>query len=129
MPTANDARGSGGGSLGAAGKKRGKTVEDQYQKMSQLEHILKRPDTYVGSCNRQESEVWVYDRDQERMMFKTIKYAPALYKIFDEILVNAADHLQRSREMNRIEVRVRHVCTTIFFKRLYFRMISSSDRI
>ena len=42
-----------------------------------------------------------------------IKYAPALYKIFDEILVNAADHLQRSREMNRIEVRVKDVCTRI----------------
>ena len=107
-----ETRGSGGASIGAAGaKKKGKTVEEQYQKMSPLEHILKRPDTYVGSCNRQESEVWVYDRDQERMMFKTIKYAPALYKIFDEILVNAADHLQRSKEMNKIEVSSLLNCT------------------
>jgi DNA topoisomerase-2 len=100
MPVAAESRGSGGRGS------RGKTVEEQYQKMSQLEHILKRPDTYVGSCNRQESETWVYDRDQQRMMFKNIKYAPALYKIFDEILVNAADHLTRSKEMNKIEVKI-----------------------
>ena len=97
----------GGAGAATGAKKRGsggKTVEEQYQKMSQLEHILKRPDTYVGSVNRQENDVWVFNRENKAMEFKTIKYAPALYKIFDEIIVNAADHLQRSREMNKIEV-------------------------
>ena len=31
-----------------------KTIEQEYQKLSQLEHILKRPDTYVGSIEMME---------------------------------------------------------------------------
>ena len=36
---------------GAGSKKRTKTVEETYVKMTQLQHILKRPDTY-GECQR-----------------------------------------------------------------------------
>jgi DNA gyrase/topoisomerase IV subunit B len=32
------------------GKK--KAIEDIYQKMSPIEHILKRPDTYIGSTSK-----------------------------------------------------------------------------
>ena len=32
----------------------GRAVEDVYQKKTQLEHILLRPDTYVGSTERQQ---------------------------------------------------------------------------
>lgn len=31
-------------------------------------------------------------------------YVPGLYKIFDEILVNAADNKQRDAKMNSLEV-------------------------
>lgn len=34
-----------------------KNASEQYQKLSQLEHILKRPDTYIGSTEHQESVV------------------------------------------------------------------------
>ena len=33
------------------------------------------------------------------MEYRDISYVPALYKIFDEILVNAADNLQRDSKM------------------------------
>merc|ERR1711924_84937 len=58
-----------------------KSVEETYQKLSQLEHVLKRPDTYVGSCEAQDQELWVFDSVQSRMVHRTIKYVPALYKI------------------------------------------------
>lgn len=39
-------------------KKKGKaTIEDTYQKKSQLEHILLRPDTYIGSVEYTEKAV------------------------------------------------------------------------
>lgn len=38
------------------------------------------------------------------MVLKKIEYVPGLYKIFDEILVNAADNFQRSPETSKIEV-------------------------
>eukprot|EP00438_Fugacium_kawagutii_P001586 Skav221828 [mRNA] locus=scaffold885:249797:254924:+ [translate_table: standard] len=37
-----------------------KSVEEIYQKKSQLEHILLRPDSYVGSIERQSMEHWVF---------------------------------------------------------------------
>ena len=36
---------------------------------------------------------------QGEMDYRNISYVPALYKVFDEILVNAADNLQRDPKM------------------------------
>ncbi|KAF8363065.1 top-2 [Pristionchus pacificus] len=89
-------------------KKKGKaTIEDTYQKKSQLEHILLRPDTYIGSVEYTEkAPMWVYDTENEKMVLKDIKYVPGLYKIFDEILVNAADNKQRDAKMNLIKITI-----------------------
>lgn len=38
------------------------------------------------------------------MVYRTVSYVPGLYKIFDEILVNAADNKQRDPKMDRLEV-------------------------
>lgn len=71
----------------AKGAKKGKVeVEKIYQKKTQLEHILLRPDTYVGSVEVLEQEMWVWDFGEERMRKREIKYVPGLFKIFDEIL-------------------------------------------
>ena len=42
--------------------------------------------------------MWVFDRAKKAMAYKTINYVPGLYKIFDEILVNAADNFVRQRQ-------------------------------
>eukprot|EP00933_Yihiella_yeosuensis_P023929 TRINITY_DN18576_c0_g1_i1.p1 TRINITY_DN18576_c0_g1~~TRINITY_DN18576_c0_g1_i1.p1 ORF type:complete len:1287 (-),score=338.14 TRINITY_DN18576_c0_g1_i1:113-3973(-) len=90
---------------GAAGKlRRSKTVEETYQKKTPVEHILLRPDTYVGSVEKQDDTQWVWNKDKGEMEYRSISYVPALYKIFDEILVNAADNLQRDKTMNSIKV-------------------------
>ena len=84
--------------------RRGKTVEEIYQKKTQVEHILLRPDTYVGSVEKQDDQLWVWSSEKDEMEYRSISYVPALYKIFDEILVNAADNLQRDKSMNSIQV-------------------------
>eukprot|EP00401_Gymnodinium_catenatum_P071523 CAMPEP_0117485866 /NCGR_PEP_ID=MMETSP0784-20121206/15183_1 /TAXON_ID=39447 /ORGANISM="" /LENGTH=1224 /DNA_ID=CAMNT_0005280461 /DNA_START=53 /DNA_END=3727 /DNA_ORIENTATION=- len=86
--------------------KRGKSVEEIYQKKTQVEHILLRPDTYVGSVEKQDDNLWVWNKDKEEMEYRSISYVPALYKIFDEILVNAADNLQRDKNMTEIKVEI-----------------------
>jgi len=88
----------------AAAKK--KNASEQYQKLSQLEHILKRPDTYIGSTEHQESLLWIYDDATESMKEKNVKIVPGLFKIFDEILVNAADNKIRDPSMKKIEVKI-----------------------
>ncbi len=69
-----------------------KTVEQIYRKMTQLEHVIARPDTYVGSVQMQTEKMWVWSEETESMVHKQINFVPGLYKIFDEILVNAADN-------------------------------------
>lgn len=83
-----------------------KSIERIYQKKSQLEHILLRPDTYIGSVEPVCELMWVYDREKECMIQREIKYVPGLYKIFDEILVNAADNKQRDPKMDTIKIEI-----------------------
>ncbi|KAK5134560.1 DNA topoisomerase 2 [Meristemomyces frigidus] len=85
-----------------AQKKGGAT--EQYQKLTQLEHILKRPDTYIGSVERTTEQMWVYNSETDAMENRKVTFVPGLYKIFDEILVNAADNRQRDKNMNEMRV-------------------------
>ncbi|XP_056375981.1 DNA topoisomerase 2-beta isoform X1 [Hyla sarda] len=81
------------------------SVERVYQKKTQLEHILLRPDTYIGSVEPVTQAMWVYDEDVG-MNCRDITYVPGLYKIFDEILVNAADNKQRDKNMSCIKISI-----------------------
>lgn len=74
--------------------------------LTQLEHIIKRPDTYIGSVERTTQFMWVYDSETEGMKYKEVSYVPGLYKIFDEIVVNAADNKQNDANMDEIRVTI-----------------------
>ncbi|XP_049538029.1 DNA topoisomerase 2 [Anopheles darlingi] len=91
----------------------GKSIEKIYQKKSQLEHILLRPDTYIGSIEMLKEQMWIYDKESNKMVQKEITYVPGLYKIFDEILVNAADNKQRDAKMSTIKVEINQETNTI----------------
>ena len=84
--------------------KKKETIEEQYQKVTQYEHILKRPDSYIGSIEFQKERLWVYNSESEKLEFREVKYVPGLFKIFDEILVNAADNYQNDKTMKYIKV-------------------------
>ena len=71
-----------------------------------MEHIIKRPDTYIGSVERSEKQMWVYNTEKDSMEMREVSFVPGLYKIFDEILVNAADNKQRDKNMDSIKVTV-----------------------
>lgn len=93
--------------LGESTNLKGRAVEDIYQKKTQLEHILLRPDTYIGSTEHQQQQLWVHDG--EKMVMRSISFVPGLYKIFDEILVNAADNKVRDSTMDTIKVDIDEV--------------------
>ena len=86
------------------GSKKRLSVERIYQKKSQLEHILLRPDTYIGSVEQITEMMWVYDNEKSALTQREITFVPGLYKIFDEILVNAADNKVRDSKMDTIKV-------------------------
>ncbi|GMH81405.1 hypothetical protein TrST_g1955 [Triparma strigata] len=79
-----------------------KTVEQTYQKKTQLEHILLRPDTYIGSVEKVSQPMFVVN--DGRIKQKNITFVPGLFKIFDEILVNASDNKQRDSTMDKLDV-------------------------
>lgn len=88
-----------------AGAKK-KTATETYQKLTQLEHIIKRPDTYIGSVEKTDQQIWVYNKESKQMEYRNITYVPGFYKIFDEILVNAADNKQRDSSMSMMKVTI-----------------------
>ncbi|RHZ61845.1 hypothetical protein Glove_345g27 [Diversispora epigaea] len=83
-----------------------KSVEEIYQKKTQLEHILLRPDTYIGSTESITEKLWTYDSDSDTMQFGEVDIVPGLYKIVDEILVNAADNKIRDPSMDTLKVTI-----------------------
>ena len=62
---------------------------ESVQKLTHIEHILKRPDSYVGPVEQGIEPYWILNGGS--FTKKNLKYSPALLKIFDEILVNAID--------------------------------------
>lgn len=75
----------------------------EYERLSHLEHILKRPDTYVGSLPPEPGAYWV--RDGGAFALAQLSISPALVKIFDEVLVNAIDqHSLHPKKVKRISV-------------------------
>jgi DNA gyrase/topoisomerase IV subunit B len=79
-----------------------KTVEETFVKKTQLEHIIDIPDTYIGSIEKTDVDTWVYNESTDKIIFKNIKYIPGLYKIFDEVLVNAIDQHVRVENDEKI---------------------------
>src|SRR6185369_14434848 len=75
-----------------------KKVEDdiskKYKKLDSITHILELPGMYIGGIDEIEANLPILDND--KIIFKNIKYNPGLYKLFDELIVNAYDHQIRN---------------------------------
>ena len=69
-------------------------LSTQYQKLSDIEHVLKAPDTYIGSTDKDKTTNWILN-GMGNMEHKEYTWIPGLYKCFDEGLVNARDHYIR----------------------------------
>lgn len=70
------------------------------QQLDPIDHILKRPDMYVGSIRNKISCEYVAFSHEEKYKIekREITFPPALLRIFVEALSNAIDNAQRSRE-------------------------------
>jgi len=79
-----------------------KKIEDKYKVLSHIDHILLRPQTYLGSNKPHTSIKWIIEND--KMISKQITYVPSFLKIFDEIITNCVDEHKRNTFLNKIEV-------------------------
>ena len=72
-------------------------LSKQYRKHTHREHILSLPDTYIGSIENSNDEVFVV-KDESFVAETITNFNPGFYKLFDELLVNAHDHVVRLRQ-------------------------------
>jgi len=68
----------------------------KYQKLTDKEHILKKPDTYIGSIENTDHDDYIFNDD--KIIQKEFQYIPGLYKLFDEGIVNCRDHVIRQNQ-------------------------------
>jgi DNA topoisomerase-2 len=78
-------------------------IAQKYQRKTDKEHVLHNPGMYIGSTDIIESTLWVFDEETKKIVQKSIRYIPAMYKLFDEIIVNARDHVLRIIQLDHID--------------------------
>ena len=70
-------------------------LANKYQQKTDKQHILDNPDTYIGSVEEIDSDLWILNSEGNKIIEKNIKYIPGLFKLFDEGIVNCRDHVVR----------------------------------
>ena len=84
-------------------------LAQKYQRKTDKQHVLDNPGMYIGSTEQTDAHLWVFssssasdpsslektEDEGSKIISKKITYIPALYKLFDEIIVNARDHVVR----------------------------------
>jgi len=74
------------------------TLANKYQQKTDKQHILDNPDTYIGSVENVDSFMWILKDSGDKIVEKNINYVPALFKLFDEGIVNCRDHVIRMQQ-------------------------------
>ena len=72
-------------------------LSKQYRKHTHREHILSLPDTYIGSIENTTEELYIVN-DESFTPDMVTNFNPGFYKLFDELLVNAHDHVVRLKQ-------------------------------
>lgn len=89
------------------------SLEKKYQKLTDLEHTLKRPGMYIGSVKLNTSTKYILE--DNKMIFKEISYIPGFIKLFDEIISNSVDESKREgSSLNTIKVNIEDNKITIW---------------
>jgi DNA topoisomerase-2 len=74
------------------------------QQKTDKQHILDNPDTYIGSVENVDTDMWIMNETNDQIIEKNIRYIPGLFKLFDEGIVNCRDHVVRMQ--SKIEQKV-----------------------
>ena len=85
-----------------------KKMTDEYKKLTQRQHVYELPDSYVGSVAVEKTTMLVAPSCRSKPYQKEIDIVPALFKIYDEVLVNAIDqHTRRKTRSGKVtEIRI-----------------------
>ena len=80
-------------------------MNEEFKKLSDIEHVLECPQMYIGSMDYVTKESFIYD--DGKFTIKQYSYIPSLIKIVDEIIDNAVDSAIRSNfKCNKIKIEI-----------------------
>ena len=79
-------------------------MAETYKRYTQIEHVLARPGMYIGDTRCTSGNHWIIEENKAQL--KSCKWNPGIFKIFDEILVNAVDEVQRNKNVKCIKVNI-----------------------
>ena len=83
-----------------------KKIEDKYQELSEIQHILQRPGMWVGSIKVEEKDTFIYNYKTGKFEMKIVNYIPAMLKVVDEVISNSCDEFRRKDNMGLTELYV-----------------------
>ncbi len=82
-------------------------IKDLVKSKTLHQMVLAEPDTYIGSVQLDNLDLYVFDDKTNKIKYKKdCEVVMGLYKIFDEILVNAADNTVRDKRCDSIKVNI-----------------------
>ena len=84
-----------------------KKIEEKYQELSEIQHILIRPSMWVGSIKSEEKDAFVYNSKVGKFEMKIVNYIPAMLKVVDEVISNSCDEFRRKDNMGLTELYVK----------------------
>ena len=70
----------------------------QFQSLTDIEHVLKRPEVYGGQLGKEEREFVIDGKIED------LEISPMLYKMVDEAIVNAVDNYTRGNKTSKLYV-------------------------
>lgn len=85
----------------------GKKIEEKYQELSEIQHILARPGMWVGSIKPEEKDAFIYNSKIGKFEMKIVNYIPAMLKVVDEVISNSCDEFRRKDNMGLTELYVK----------------------
>jgi DNA topoisomerase-2 len=72
-------------------------IQKKYVTLSDIDHVLLRPEVNIGSTEPVEHLEYIVDENFTTITEKTVIISEALVRIFVEVLANAVDNIQRSK--------------------------------
>ena len=82
-----------------------KEIEEKYKLLSDVEHVLLRPSSFIGSVVTEKSNQYILEGN--KFVQKEVNLNPGFIKLFDEIISNSSDESKRKGTLlNTIKVDV-----------------------
>lgn len=88
-----------------------KSIQETYVKLSPIEHVLKKPGMYIGDLDFRNEKQFIYSKNN--IIQQEISWSPGLYKLVDELIVNAYDQSIRDTTLTMINVEINNESFTI----------------